>query len=281
MTDHHRWAVEGDFPVDGAVCIRGLLTPTEVDDAAGAIETVLSDPSATAKRASADDDGAFVEDFCRWGDVPAIEGLARRSAAPAVAAALTRSRRVRLYHDHVLVKEPGTRQRTPWHQDLPYYNVDGNDLVSLWIPVDAVDASSALQVVAGSHRGPWYTPRTFLGDEARWFPTGTLAELPDIDGDPDVEVLTWDLDPGDAIAFHMLSLHAAPGVPGPARRRVLSLRYLGDDAVHAPRPWPTSPPFPGLEDTLPAAAPMDHPLFPVVWDDGPIADEGRAGRTAT
>ena len=36
--------------------------------------------------------------------------------------------------------------------------------------------------------------------------------------------------------------------------------------VHAPRPWTTSPPFPGLEDELPAGAPMDHPLFPVLWE---------------
>ena len=63
----------------------------------------------------------------------------------------------------------------------------------------------------------------------------------------------------------MLTLHAAGGVPGPARRRVLSVRFLGDDATHAPRPWTTSPPFPGLTDALPAGAPMDHPLFPVLW----------------
>ena len=45
---------------------------------------------------------------------------------------------------------------------------------------------------------------------------------------------------------------------------LLSLRFLGDDAVHAPRPWRTSPQFDGLEDELPAGAPMDHPLFPVL-----------------
>jgi hypothetical protein len=33
----------------------------------------------------------------------------------------------------------------------------------------------------------------------------------------------------------------------------------------APRPWRTSPPFDGLEASLPAGADMDHPLFPVVW----------------
>jgi hypothetical protein len=47
-------------------------------------------------------------------------------------------------------------------------------------------------------------------------------------------------------------------------RRTLSLRFLGDDATHAPRPWTTSPPFPGLADELAAGAPMDHPLFPLL-----------------
>jgi hypothetical protein len=46
---------------------------------------------------------------------------------------------------------------------------------------------------------------------------------------------------------------------------VLSLRYLSAQARHAPRTWRTSPPFDGLTDELPAGAPMNHPLFPVVW----------------
>jgi len=64
----------------------------------------------------------------------------------------------------------------------------------------------------------------------------------------------------------MLTLHAAGGVTGNRRRRAFSLRFLGDDVVHAPRPWKTSPDFPGLADQLPAGAPMDHPLFPVLWE---------------
>jgi ectoine hydroxylase-related dioxygenase (phytanoyl-CoA dioxygenase family) len=171
---------------------------------------------------------------------------------------------VRLYHDHVLVKEPGTRQRTPWHQDQPYYNVDGRQNASMWLPVDPVPRRSTLEFVAGSHRGEWYVPRSFLDDEAKWFPAGTLAELPDIDGRPDeFRVVGWALEPGDAVFFHMLTLHAAGGVDGPHRRRVLSVRFLGDDITHAPRPWATSPPFDGLD--IPAGAPMDHPLFPVLW----------------
>ena len=90
---------------------------------------------------------------------------------------------MRLYHDHVLVKEPGTKQRTPWHQDQPYYNVDGAQTCSVWMPVDPVDRESTLEFVAGSHRGPWLMPRTFMDNEAKWFPEGELEELPDIEGD--------------------------------------------------------------------------------------------------
>ena len=258
--------IEGDFVRDGAVCVRGAFSPRDVDLAREAIDANLADLSPYAKRASGADDGAFIEDFCSWQRIPVLERFIRESPAAAIAARLMHAETVRLYHDHVLVKEPGTRQRTPWHQDLPYYNVEGRQNVSMWFPVDPVPRSSTLEFVAGSHLGPWYMPRSFLDGQAKWFPEGALADLPDVDGDPGVHrVVGWELEPGDAVFFHMLTLHAAGGVGGPSRRRVLSVRFLGEDMVHAPRAWATSPPFPGLEGELPAGAPLDHPLFPVVW----------------
>ena len=251
---------------DGAVVVRSAFSPADLALAEAGIEAVLRDLGPVAKRASAAEDGAFVEDFCRWQDVPELEQFARTSAAAAIAGALTGSTSIRLYHDHVLVKEAGTRQRTPWHQDLPYYNIEGTQQTSIWLPVDPVPLEASLQVVAGSHRGPMYLPRTFLDGKAKWFPEGTLADLPDLEGDPERwPVLAWALEPGDAVFFDMLALHGAPGFPGPGRRRVLSLRFVGDDVVHTPRPWVTSPPFPGLADELAAGAPLDHPLFPVLW----------------
>jgi len=43
------------------------------------------------------------------------------------------------------------------------------------------------------------------------------------------------------------------------------VRLLGVDVRHAPRRWPTSPDFPGLAEALPPGAPMEHPLFPLLW----------------
>ena len=48
-------------------------------------------------------------------------------------------------------------------------------------------------------------------------------------------------------------------------RRAFSLRWLGQDMRHAPRPWKTSPNFPGLDTELAAGAPMEHALFPLLW----------------
>jgi ectoine hydroxylase-related dioxygenase (phytanoyl-CoA dioxygenase family) len=254
------------FARDGVVCLRSVLGVEEVAAAASAIDAVLARPGPLAQVASsADDPGAFTEDFCRWREIPQIEQLARYSQVPALAAALMATPQARFYHDHVLVKEGGTRQRTPWHQDQPYYNVDGRG-VSAWIAVDPVPEDGCLELVAGSHRGPWLMPRTFLHKEARWFPEGTLAELPDIETDRDAFVIRrFDLRPGDAIFFDFLTVHGAPGFRYQSRRRILSLRYLSADARHAPRTWRTSPPFDDLESGLPAGAAMDHPLFPVVW----------------
>jgi ectoine hydroxylase-related dioxygenase (phytanoyl-CoA dioxygenase family) len=251
---------------DGVVLVRGVLDPDEVAAAQRAIEEVLVDPSPLAQVASdGDDPGRFTEDFCRWTEIAEIETLARRSRVPEIAAALMATPEVRLYHDHVLVKEGGTRQRTPWHQDQPYYNVDGRG-VSAWIPVDPVPEAGCLELVAGTHSGPWLMPRTFLTGEARWFPEGSLSELPDIEADRSaLDIRRYEMRPGDAVFFDFLTVHGAPGFPFTGRRRVLSLRYLSADARHASRPWRTSPPFEGLSVDLADGAPMRHELFPVVW----------------
>jgi ectoine hydroxylase-related dioxygenase (phytanoyl-CoA dioxygenase family) len=252
---------------DGAVCIRQLFAPGEIDTLRAGIELNLSNLSPRAILASAaGDPGRFVEDFCNWRDNAHYRRFIFESALAETAARLMRSSSARLYHDHMLTKEPGTRQATRWHQDQPYYNIEGRQNVSFWIPVDPVTRDSTLELIAGSHLGPWLMPRSFMDAQAKWFPEGTLAELPDIDAAREkFPILGWDLRPGDAVCFHMLMLHGARGVLGPQRRRVFSVRFLGDDIRHAPRRWKTSPEFPGLADQLPAGAPMNHPLFPVLW----------------
>ena len=202
------------FRLDGAVCVRGAFSEADLALAETAIEANLAEPSERALVASrSDDPGLFFEDFCNWRRLPELEGVARDSPAAAIAGELMGAEEVRFYHDHVLVKEPGTTQRTPWHQDQPYYNVAGTQTCSVWLPVDPVSRAATLEFVAGSHHGPWLMPRTFMDNEAKWFPEGALEDLPDIESDRSAyEIIGWELQPGDAVFFNMLTVHGSGGV---------------------------------------------------------------------
>ena len=254
------------FRDDGAIVVRDLLDSEQLELLAAGIERNLAQPSELAIRTEdRDGPGAFFEDFCNWQRIGEFERMIRELPLAAIAGALTGSSEVRLFHDHVLVKEPGTTTPTPWHQDQPYYSIDGSRTVSFWIPLDPVPRESTLEFVAGSHAAEtWFMPRTFVEETPMVFESGTLADVPDIEADRDAhEILGWALEPGDAVVFHMLTLHAAAG--SRERRRAFSVRLIGDDVTFAPRPHRTSPPFEGLERDLEAGAPMDHPLFPVLW----------------
>ena len=198
------------------------------------------------------------------------ERFIETSGVAAIAAELMGSRTVRLYHDHVLVKEPGTRQRTPWHQDQPYYNVDGRQNASMWLPGRSGAArrrrsssSPARTVASGT------CPARSSTTRPSGSPTGSSPSCPTSTAGPD-DFRDPRLGARARRRRVLPHAHAARRGrrPRPARRRVLSVRFLGDDIAHAPRPWTTSPPFDGLADELPAGAAMDHPLFPILWPAG-------------
>ena len=207
------------FRKHGAVCLRQLFTPTEVALLKEGIDANLAQPSPRAKVASrGDDPGLFIEDFCNWQSNQHYRRFIFGTALGQAAGELMNSSSARLYHDHMLTKEASTRQRTPWHQDQPYYNVEGRQNCSFWIPVDPVSRAASLELVAGSHLGPWLMPRSFMDAQAKWFPEGSLANLPDIDQHREAyRILSWELEPGDAVCSHAhIARLAGDGAQSPA-----------------------------------------------------------------
>ena len=233
-----------DFQRDGAVLVPGLWADW-VDDLSSGIARNMAEPGPhAAENLRPGEGGRFFDDYCNWQRIPEFERVIRASRVAEVAAALMGSARVQLFHDHVLVKEPGTARPTPWHQDGPYYFVEGRQTVSFWSPIDPVDSAS-LRCVAGSHRWPrevlptrWLSEDTFYPDPDAYMP------VPDPDAEG-MRVLEWAMRPGDAVAFDFRTLHGARGNTTTARRRAFSLRLVGDDARYVARPGPTSPPFEG------------------------------------
>ncbi len=255
------------YAEDGAVVLRGLFAD-RIEPLRRGIERNIAEPGPYRREYTPDGKpGHFFGDYCNWQRIPEYRAFAFESPAGAVAARLMDSREVRLFHEHVLVKEPGTGERTPWHQDQPYYCVNGRKVCSFWMPLDPVSRDTCAEFVAGSHRwGRWFLPRRFTGvDYAR--PEEGYEPVPDVDAERHrYRILAWDLEPGDVIAFHFLTLHGAPANPSLEwRRRAIAWRWLGDDAVFARRSGETSPPFPGLEQRLRPGDPMDTEEFPLVW----------------
>jgi ectoine hydroxylase-related dioxygenase (phytanoyl-CoA dioxygenase family) len=235
-----------EFQTDGAVLIKGLFDDW-VDLIREGIEKNLAEPGPyAAENLKGGEPGRFFDDYCNWHRIAEFEDVIRHSPAGIVAAQLMRSQRVQLFHEHVLVKEPGTSKVTPWHQDSPYYFVAGTQTVSFWAPMEPVSDAS-LRCVAGSHHWPkpvlptrWLSENDFYPDSDLYMP------VPDPDSDPNkYRVLEWDMNPGDAVAFDFRTLHGARGNQSSMRRRAFSLRLLGDDVRYVSRPGPTSPPFPG------------------------------------
>ena len=210
--------------------------------------------------------GGFYDDYCNWQRIDEYRDFILHSPAAAIAGRLMGAQNVRIYHEHVLIKEPGTAEVTPWHHDLPYYGLDGKQLCSLWLPLDEVPQRVCPEFVAGSHaNGVLYYPRMFATHENYERDIDGFETVPDIDANrAQYEILSWSLARGDCIVFDMRAVHGAPHtIDSTARRRGFSCRWLGDDARFATRPWQTSPPFEQL--TLAPGAPMDDPLFPIVW----------------
>lgn len=232
------------FQDDGVVLIKGLFADY-VELIQTGIDYNIQNPGRYAAENIKDGEGGrFFDDYCNWNRISQFQEVIKNSKVAEVAAGLMKSKTVQVFHDHVLVKEPGTSKPTPWHQDSPYYFVEGSQTVSFWSPVDAV-TDATLRCVAGSHKWPKpVLPTRWLNEDKFYKDTVKYMPVPDPDAEG-MKILEWDMDPGDAVAFHYGILHGARGNHTKKRRRAFSLRLVGDDARYVERPGPTSPPFPG------------------------------------
>ncbi len=252
------------FQRDGAVLVPGAFSDW-IEVMRAGVARNMRHPSEYASE-NAVSEGRFFDDYVNWRRIPEFEQLVRESPAAEIAARAMRSSTAQFFHDHVLVKEPGTPKPTPWHQDGPYYFVEGRQTVSFWLPLDPVREAS-LRFIAGSHRWEkpvrpvsWADDSDFYEGEPGYVP------VPDPDADPaGMTVLEWPMDPGDAVLFDFRAVHGARGNLSDTRRRALSLRFVGDDARYVERPGRTSPPFPG--HGMHAGQRLREDWFPVVWAD--------------
>jgi ectoine hydroxylase-related dioxygenase (phytanoyl-CoA dioxygenase family) len=250
---------------DGVVCLRRVLPRDLIDAMAEPVDAAIAGEQSADLSALAGAPAArarFVAGVDHWRTQPELRAFACDSPLPATVAALLRSTAVWLYEDSVLVKEPGAREATEWHQDLGYFHVDGTQLCTTWCPLDPADAESgAMRFVRGSHRAAeTYRPNLFVTREE--IPGTEGATVPDVDRGG-YDVVAFALEPGDITVHHARTLHAAgPNRSRDRRRRAISVRYCGDDTVMHFRPGAPRKP---QHELLGDGDPLGGDVHPRVW----------------
>lgn len=254
------------YQTDGCVVLKGILPEDLVTSIEQGVEHNLAAPSQWSNDYTPEDSGGrFFDDYVSWKRIPPFADAALGGVLPTIAGALMGTRTPRFFHEHVLVKEPGTSTPTPWHHDDPYYGIEGLDNVSLWVPLDPIPSSIALRCIRGSHQSPRrFIPNRFIDDSPYVADANGFELFP---SEKELESLgdtiVCDVEPGDVVAFHFRTLHSAPGTTTHSlRRRIVSFRYVGNDVRWATRPWKTSPPFEslGLND----GDELDNDRFPLI-----------------
>ena len=278
---------------DGVVCLRQVLPLEWLDRMADPVEAALASASTTDLSAFGDDlvtsagavrvvdeavvaaaipRGHFKAGTDHWLELPSFLEFATRSPLGPIVARLLGSEHVWFYEDSVLVKEPGTQERTAFHQDMAYFHLAGDLVCTTWVPLDPVTAATgAVRFVAGSHRDRTrYRPNTFVTDMA--LPGTDGADVPDYDRAAGgsvgaARIVSFDTVPGDITVHHARTIHGAyANASRTQRRRAISVRYAGDGVVFSPVDGGFPKPH---HASMRPGAPLDAAACPVAWPRPP------------
>ena len=243
---------------DGVVVVRQALTPYWLDCLRDAVENELKRGERYfAYRNMRTQPGVF-QDFCLNSDIGRL------------VADIGRSHWTSLVFDQMFVKEPGTRTRTGWHTDQPYWPISG-PIMSTWIALDSVDADNgALEFIPGTHALEMkYRP--FITDQQGAFVEYFCKEDPQYCDMPDFEtererhdIVHWELEPGDLLAFDGFIVHSAMGNrTSTRRRRGYAIRFALDRAKYDPNQgvaeWLQ-------DDSIAPGAPYASDRFPRIFE---------------
>ena len=254
-----------NYQRDGAIVLKNFFLDW-IDKLQSGFEKVINNPSEHGREnVKEKNNGSFFEDYCNWQRIQEFKDFIENSPAAKIVAEATQSSSVQIFHDHIFYKDPGTTKETPWHQDLPYYCLDGNDTGSLWIPLENVSKENSLKVLKKSHKLDKLVKPTKWSTNQLWYKNNNnFIDTPNIKKN-DENVLNEDLNKGDAILFNFKSLHCSPGNKENKSRKAFSVRFIGDDVRYFDRGEETSPPYKNIN--LQNGQKLRKDWFPVVWSN--------------
>ncbi len=146
---------------DGVICLRGIIDPRWIDVLRIATDEAMATPGPNAEVYGDKEDSGFFGDLDAWMRTPGFRSYVLESPAAEIAAVAMRSSKATLLYDQLLVKEQGSQEKTPWHQDQPYWAVQGRQVCSVWVPMDPVNEASSPEYIRGSHQWGEFNPQHF------------------------------------------------------------------------------------------------------------------------
>lgn len=264
---------------DGVVLLRSMFDHEWINLLDEGLDTQLAAPTARARAWDRDVGGSTMFwDSQAWLDVEQYQRFVFESPAAEIAGRIMDASEVNFFFDAVFVRSPGTQFSTPWHQDEPYWSIDGYDTCTIWMPLVPVAARSSLAFVPGSHVGaPVWNQYNFgaLNPDGHTdvdqvdFSTLSRQEVPNIDADPDAfGVVRWAMEPGDCVVFNGRTMHGGSGkLDSNIDLRVFTSKWLGDDARIVFRECGMDPDHSAIMTEY-GLTPGDRPgtkLYPRVW----------------
>ena len=227
------------FAADGVVLVRRGIDLHWIEKLRAGIKKNIAAPTDRGRIWDRDDRGRVCfYDSQAWRQIAEYRAFIEESPIAEIAARLMNTGRVNFFFDAIFVRTPGAQFRTPFHQDEPYWSVQGFDTCSIWMPLVPVEKKSALEFVRGSHRWNRRFRQTNFGmltgdarDQRIDFPDDDSEPFPDIEGAREnYQVLSWDMAPGDCAAFNGRVIHGGSGNLAPGRGlEVFNTQWLGDD----------------------------------------------------
>jgi hypothetical protein len=116
---------------DGAVPLRAVISSAWLDRLRNSVEKDINDPGPWVHGYVPDNgEGRFHGNVRLWETDDVMREFCTDGPLPLLAAQFFSARNVNLFYDQLFVKEPGTENRTRWHNDLPYWPVRGRQIMS-------------------------------------------------------------------------------------------------------------------------------------------------------
>ena len=253
-----------DYENLGAIVVKDIFKDW-VEPLRIGFKKVLDNPSKHGRENVSDGKGRFFEDYCNWERIKEFKDCIFNSPAAKIVAEATKSKSAQIFHEHIFLKEAGTYKETPWHQDMPYYCVDGNNTGSFWIPLDNVEKENNLRLILGSHKWPRLVRPTKWSNDQSWYNDDkSFMDLPNIN-DFKNDIFIPELNLGDAVLFNFKIVHGSSSNKTSKSRRAFSMRFIGEDVRFIDRGGPTSPPFDGIN--LKSGDLMREDWFPKVFSN--------------